>query len=216
MSDERKLRIEWLKYKYFYFVALLKSVVNSVSFVTLWVLVLGVIGFAFSEGCDLLEREHFKELIFIFISALGFFYFLLKQKLDESKYFVEQFSRLNERYDRLNEFMNHVVAERHLTLENINGENDSYVAGRDIDGLSVSRNVKDILNDYFNLCSEEYLLFKKGYIPITVWKAWSKGMGFYFNSSFVVAAYEEELKNSGIDSYYGFHFKTLGHGKVFD
>jgi hypothetical protein len=40
-----------------------------------------------------------------------------------------------------------------------------------------------IIYDYFNLCGEEYLYYKKGYIFPSAWKAWYNGMNFFINNS---------------------------------
>jgi hypothetical protein len=60
----------------------------------------------------------------------------------------------------------------------------------------------DIKNlfDYFNLCGEEYLFYRRGYIYPEVWKSWVAGMKFYYNDPRIQNLWEEELSS---ESYYG-------------
>jgi hypothetical protein len=62
----------------------------------------------------------------------------------------------------------------------------------------------DILIDYFNLCGEEYLYYRLGYIFPEVWQAWYNGMlSFYKKNPRIRALWEQELETG---SYYGLHF----------
>ena len=63
----------------------------------------------------------------------------------------------------------------------------------------------DTLFRYFNLCGEEYLYFKKGYIYPEVWKAWHNGMMVYYQNMRIRKLWSEELKS---DSYYGLSFPS--------
>ena len=56
---------------------------------------------------------------------------------------------------------------------------------------------------YFNLCAEEWLFWKAGYIYDPVWRAWENGMKQYSRDPRVVAHWQKEQKT---DSYYGFEF----------
>ncbi|GAA5523311.1 hypothetical protein Asal01_03280 [Fodinibius salicampi] len=56
------------------------------------------------------------------------------------------------------------------------------------------------LVDYFNLCAEEYLFKKKGYIPDDVWKSWENGMEFYMKDDKIKHLWIKEKKS---ESYYG-------------
>ena len=59
---------------------------------------------------------------------------------------------------------------------------------------------RETLDDYFNLCAEEYLYFKKGYIDKEVWQAWCNGMWFFLQNERIRKAWEDEEKTG---SYYG-------------
>lgn len=106
-------------------------------------------------------------------------FFIQKHKLDEARYFNDIFSKFNERYDELNDILS--------TIKN------------DDAPLSDEQNKK--LVDYFNLCSEEYLIFKQGYIPLEVWKSWMAGVEQYWKVKKIQVKWELELRTN---SYYEF------------
>ena len=61
---------------------------------------------------------------------------------------------------------------------------------------------------YFNLCAEEWLFWKAGYIYDSIWKAWENGMKQYGRDARVVALWQEERVS---DSYYGFEFPSAAN-----
>jgi hypothetical protein len=116
---------------------------------------------ALYTGWYLLERSH-PELLLTGIGAVaGFAYFLYRQQLDETRLFKEMFVDFNGRYDKLNNDLNKIL----------DGPKDGL--------LSVME--RDTAFKYFNLCAEEYLFHKAGYIDDEVWKAWEKGMTIFFS-----------------------------------
>jgi hypothetical protein len=108
------------------------------------------------------------------------FYFLHQQRIEEIKLFREIFSECNLRYDKMNENINAIVSK---------GENEA-----------LSEKEKNQLSDYFNLCGEEYLYFKQGFIYPDVWLAWSHGMKVILKNPRVAPYWQIEKKS---DSYYG-------------
>jgi hypothetical protein len=125
-----------------------------------------------------------KDELSLFLTIVGglvsFFYFIQKQQLEELELFKELFADFNARYDRLNESLNKIYlgdSKQPLTHEETS-----------------------TLNDYFNLCAEEYLYYRKGYIYEEVWRAWRNGMGFYLSHKRIRDKWTEEEK---YDSYYG-------------
>jgi len=66
--------------------------------------------------------------------------------------------------------------------------------------MPLTKEESDILNNYFNLCSEEYLLYSKGYIYPEVWQSWCSGMSYYLKNKRVRDKWNEEEKGN---SYYG-------------
>jgi hypothetical protein len=111
----------------------------------------------------------------------GFTYFVYKQHLDETKLFSDLFVGFNERYDNLNGALNAILF----------GPDESDLSGHD----------RDILFHYFNLCAEEYLFHKAGYIDHTVWESWCGGMDAFFRHPRIRALWDADSKSN---SYYGF------------
>jgi len=110
-------------------------------------------------------------------ALLSLIYFLQKQKLEEMRLFREIFKECNARYDLMNEDL--------ATIASLSPE------------LSLQNRVKVV--DYLNLCGEEYLYFKRGYIEPSVWEAWHNGMKFWTTAPAIHAVWEAE-KQTG--SYY--------------
>jgi hypothetical protein len=119
----------------------------------------------------------------------AFVYAVERQKLNESRLFRELFSEFNGRYDELGGGLNRILR----------GNNEAALSSDDI----------DILFRYFNLCAEEFLYFRKGYIDPVVWNAWSNGMKTYFRSGRIRKLWAEELESN---SYYGFKLPTSQNG----
>lgn len=124
--------------------------------------------------------------LYALLGALITAYFgILRQNIDDDKVFRELFIAFNSRYsNKTNDLLNT------LRIGNINEINESE---------------KLLIIDYFNLCSEEYLWYKKGRIPSIVWKAWESGILVNLSipivkDLFLVETKEEKQKMS----YYGF------------
>jgi hypothetical protein len=123
---------------------------------------------------------NFGTLATVFGTFLSILYFLQKQRLEEIKLFREIFVECNKRYDKINDMLN------------------SIVDGADNNALKPEE--RAILNDYFNLCGEEYLYYTQGYIFPAVWKAWYNGMKYFVNDPRIKAVWRDEMKS---ESYYG-------------
>lgn len=113
--------------------------------------------------------------------AVSLIYFLLSQRLEETRLFKDLFSEFNLRYDALNATLQN--AKHHPPEERLPAE------------------IHEALVDYFNLCAEEYIFYKLGYIRQEVWQAWLKGMRYYYEDGRIRELWDRELKQ---DSYYGF------------
>ena len=96
------------------------------------------------------------------------------------------FREFNQRYDGLNSRLNALL------------ERDG--------SLLLTPEDKHLLYDYFNLCAEEYLYFKSGYIDSEVWNAWMRGMRVFAKNEEVRRVWEAELANG---SYYGFSLEVI-------
>jgi hypothetical protein len=121
-------------------------------------------------------------------SVLGLFYFVLKQHLEEIRLFKELFTEFNARYDAMNErlyLLCEASVDQPLTKDEIT-----------------------FLYDYFNLCGEEYLYYRKGFIYPEVWLAWRKGMQIFLRCPRIRSLWEKELAT---DSYYGLTISCIEH-----
>jgi hypothetical protein len=88
-------------------------------------------------------------------AILSVAYFIQKQKLEEMRLFRELFKECNARYDAMN---------------------DDLASIAEMGEAELSRKDRLRVVDYLNLCGEEYLYFKRGYIEPSVWQAWNNGM----------------------------------------
>ena len=111
----------------------------------------------------------------------GFTYFLYRQHLDEAKLFKGLFVEFNARYDALKDDMNAILF----------GPSEG----------SLSRDEREHIFNYFNLCAEEYFFYKAGYIDRHVWGSWYRGMNVFFRHPRIQALWDQDCK---ADSYYGF------------
>ena len=141
----------------------------------------------------LIVRDHvdWKLSVTVVGGILSSIYFVQKQRLEELRLFEELFSEFNERYGALNEKVNQIIGtnqEAKLTQDEIN-----------------------TLYDYFNLCGEEYLYYKQGYILPEVWEAWLNGMKIFYQNKRIRKLWEEELATN---SYYGFKLDFLRQQEV--
>jgi hypothetical protein len=120
-------------------------------------------------------------------ASAGFAYFLYTQHLQETKLFSELFRQFNERYDTLNGELNRIATAQNVSI--------------------LDQDSKQVLFDYFNLCAEEYLYYKTGFIDPEVWRSWASGMGYFASVQHIRDIWTSEL---GGGSYYGFTLHDLG------
>ena len=117
--------------------------------------------------------------------AGGLTTFLYSQHLQETRLFMELFRGFNQRYDGLNQRLNEIASSV---------------------GTGLGAEDQQQLMDYFNLCAEEYLFFRSGYIDDDVWRSWTRGMRFYAQVPVIREIWERELTSG---SYYGFSLQEL-------
>ena len=116
--------------------------------------------------------------------SLSFFYFFQRQKLAETRLMKELITDFNSRYDALNEELKAIV---------------------DNPSSKLTRCKCETLDDYFNLCAEEYFFYTFGSIDPRVWKAWHEGMKEYSKDQRIRERWKKEEKS---ESYYGFTFPS--------
>jgi hypothetical protein len=130
----------------------------------------------------LLRPCHWKEFAAIAAVVLSFAFGVQKQNLEEIKLFKMLFEQFNGRYDEINDDMNQIYRDSESPLTEVE--------------------IKTLFK-YFNLCGEEYLYYREGFICHEVWHAWNNGMKFFRQNPRISRLWDLELK---CDSYYGLSF----------
>lgn len=126
-------------------------------------------------------------------SILGFTAYKLTKKyskknqhLNEDIIFHQLFRDFNERYNKVNNTLNHLELNSY-TLEELKKDENRY---------------NDVL-DFINLCAEEYFWHKKGRIVGKVWDAWNEGMNYWYqNVQMIKEVWDDEIAKNGCKSYY--------------
>ncbi len=126
-----------------------------------------------------LRGADWKVLLTVIGGLASFFFFIQKQALDEAHFIKELLIQFNARYDCMNGKLNAIVRKGDTGL----GDDDIM-----------------ILFDYFNLCSEEYMFYQRGYIYPEVWRSWVAGMNFYYKNPKIKRLWVYEFSS---ESYYG-------------
>jgi hypothetical protein len=108
------------------------------------------------------------------------FYFHWRHSAD-ARFVKELLTEFNDRYDRLGSDLQFAIWRR-----------------GDFENETELKFIR-----YFNLCAEEWLFWKAGYIYEEVWRAWKNGMKQYGRDPRVIALWKRE---EATDSYYGFTF----------
>lgn len=145
----------------------------------LWICILGLVILTLTilRSTQSISIEIFLGLsltcITLFISIINHFQ-------NSDKFFKELFTDFNKRYDGLNNFLNQIKDDQKLTEVE-----------------------KQRVIDYLNLCAEEYMWVKKGWIPEHIWTSWKNGIKLHQSKSPIKEVFEEE-RRLWKSSYYGF------------
>jgi hypothetical protein len=150
-------------------------------------LFLGLIVAGYGAVFLFFKEKYSPELLLSITGAIAaLVHFLYSQHNHNTERFIGLFRDFNARYDDLNDRLNALLLRDGALL----------LSGED----------KQLLYDYFNLCAEEYLFFKSGYIDTEVWQSWLRGMGYFVSNPEVRRLWQDEL-DSG--SYYGFSLALI-------
>ena len=109
---------------------------------------------------------------------------------------------LHQRHAEDARFMKELLTEFNGRYDQLNAELQSALWSKEEFG----KETKLKFIDYFNLCAEEWLFWKSGYIYDPVWSAWENGMKQYGKDERVRNLW---LNERGSNSYYGFEFPTI-------
>jgi hypothetical protein len=156
--------------------------IHILFFILFFILLYFFIGNAFEFRKDAINDTSMISIVAIFISL---YFGILKERNENDRIFKDLFESFNNKYNgEMNDLFNELRRNPEQSIESIN------------------ENGKNIIIDYFNLCSEEYLWYTKGRIPTNVWKAWKHGIIQNISIQQVKDLYREEIKHSE-KSYYG-------------
>ncbi len=139
---------------------------------------------------DRQARDNASLFIPIFGALFSFFFFVQKQQLEELQVFRELFRDFNERYDAMSAELTKILGH--------GGQGD------------LSDDQVKLLTEYFNLCGEEYLYYRQGYIYPEVWTAWCNGMGVYLEDKRIQTKWGAE---QATNSYYGLTLRTIENSR---
>ena len=110
---------------------------------------------------------------------------LRQYNIENDRMFKELFTSFNTKYDeKFNDVLN-IIDNKFNSKK----------------GYKLSPKKILILNDYLNLCAEEYLWYKKGRIDEDAWKSWEVGMKYYLNIPVIYEFISNQINQK--DSYYG-------------
>ena len=133
-----------------------------------------------------IEKQTPELLISLLGSIAAFFHFLYAQHSANTERFVALFREFNARFDALNNDLNRI---RNLPPTTFLDHSD-----------------RQLLFDYFNLCGEEYLYYRSGYLDNEVWSSWLRGMAYFASSEAIRNIWQKELEQG---SYYNFNLSLL-------
>ncbi|WP_298739608.1 hypothetical protein [uncultured Chitinophaga sp.] len=131
------------------------------------------------------RTEHITALI-----AIATFYIALnKHWIEQDAVFRSLFDAFNERFSKLNDDLNLIRAN------SMSGVASDYK-------LSDSRTPNQVMQDYLNLCAEEYFWYKKGRIEKKIWDSWTEGIRYYLKTRIIYDYFKaQEVEDK---AYYGF------------
>jgi len=122
-----------------------------------------------------------------------------KQELDRANAFRELFNSFNLRFNALNKVLNEV-----LDLSDTRKS-----AGVQLYFTDLTSEQRDKVQDYLNLCSEEFLWKRKGFIDDDVWIAWKLGLSYYLQADPIKELFRREKNGPYRASYYEGFFQEI-------
>ncbi len=141
-----------------------------------WLMVVG-------DGQQDRVLDRLRDILLTSIAGLGaLLFYVYQQHREETRLFVELFNGFNARYDKLNARLNGIAQRLRAQPGSLLEE------------------------DYFNLCAEEYLFARSGYLDEDVLRAWRAGMRHFRKVERIRELWESEIRQG---SYYGFTLSLL-------
>lgn len=138
------------------------------------------LGLILSLSLGFLAEDNQRVWITAVTAGLAWTYFFQKQKLEEDKLFLDSFERFNQRFYELS---------------------DDLLALSDEVGTEEQENsdlFKPVVHKYFDLCIEEYQLYKSGRIPEATWRYWATGMLHLIDTKPAIEAYWTTMEKKNL------------------
>lgn len=138
--------------------------------------------------------ENLRTQLIATLAAIATFYLSLnKHWLDSDAIFHTLFDSFNERFNKLNDNLNII---RENSLAELPGPYQ----------LNDNKTANQVIQDYLNLCAEEYFWYQKGRIEKEIWESWKEGIRYYLEAPMVYNYFKgQEAEDK---AYYGF-FKGI-------
>ena len=179
-----------------------------------WVISASVVGLSLFTGYWVTQTDYGWQLpASVWGGTLWGLYLLQRQKLENAKLFVELFQEFNERYDEMHDDLVEAIEfkeqpEKTEQGADSAGKSEESIETKKGEGEARARETcavecddpDSVIESYFNLCAEEHLFYKRGFIDEDVWEAWQNGMRYYFGKDVVADLWEEQNE----ESYYEF------------
>ena len=116
-----------------------------------------------------------------------------QSKIAKHRLQKDLFGEFNKRYDVLNSYLEKIT--KYESLEDLEDKKPKKYEF-----------LRYKLNDYFNLCAEEFYWYKNGRIDYDLWKSWESGMNSWYNNHPIIRqAWKEEYESFG---HYSFYLKS--------
>lgn len=137
-------------------------------------------------------------ILAIVASWLAYRHNKLTRELSNDNLQKQLFIEFNGRYDQLNDLLHFVIQfSEEEVIRFLNAPDEEKF------GEYSKSFINFKINDYLNLCSEEYYWHSKKRIDNRIWNSWKKGMDDIYNqSSIIQKQWQEEIKNEGWKSFY--------------
>lgn len=157
---------------------------------------------------EFIQPIEFRAWVAIVAGLITLLFAFMKQKHNDMSVFFHLFEKFNQRYDELNDLLNSI---NEITRDE--SKIQEYPDKHPFEWLHLHLKhdlrrklydesaVKKVLDDYLNLCAEEYLAYSNGYVPPEIMQYWYNGMKIFFQNNYIRDYFREEFRN---DSYYQF------------
>jgi hypothetical protein len=129
--------------------------------------------------------------IILSLSGIGatIFFAIRAQQNENNRMFKDLFTEFNLRYERINDHLQRITEAASKNPE--------------LTAKDLSTEDRSMLEDWFNLCAEEYFWHRRGLIGKKIWKSWQSGMNYWYSYPIIKDAWQTEIASrNGKASFY--------------